>query len=125
MDKDLRISILELDLLNVKYSVDNDDEKDNLVLDINYEILEDKRIRFNIEFLFVDKEISLKGEFLFVIIIKNLEDIEGFIKENKEDVIYPVYIKISNIISLLTDQSFPFPKIIPPSTWIEEEEESS
>lgn len=128
MGENIQISINTLELLDIDFKSNynhKDGNKEETSLDISYEIQDKETVDFTINFVYVEKQIRVKGSYLFSIEIKNLENLNDFIENEKEQLIYPVYTKISGIINYLTDQVLPFPLIISPSIWIDDSSEGS
>ncbi|GGP17310.1 hypothetical protein [Oceanobacillus neutriphilus] len=121
MKKDFSISIVDLDLVSVDYQVNRNLKEEKHDMNIDYTIDNDKKINFNIELIYEKEDIKVNCNFKFVIVISELDEIDKFIEENEKDILYPVYMKMSNVVSFLTDQSHLFPININPGIWIENE----
>lgn len=123
MDEQMTVSILDIDLIESYYKTINSDVDDYNVT-INYTIQEDNVVEFDIDLSAEDNMFRLDAKYVFIIKISNVDDLEKFIGDNKEQLIYPVYTKVSQLISNLTDQSYPFPQIVSPFHWIDEEDDA-
>lgn len=124
MDEKLTISIVDIDLIEVNYKVlDSDDEDETYDVEIDYSVEENDVIKFSIDLSAKEDMFQIDAKYLLVVRVLNVDDIKDFVENNKAQIIYPVYPKMAQLVSNLTDQSYPFPQIISPFNWFDDEEE--
>lgn len=85
---------------------------------IKWNSLKDGKVEFVIDFTYSKRNFKIEGSYLFVITHENVKNIDEFIEREQEKIVLPVFAKISNNISHLTDQIMPFPVIIPATAWL-------
>lgn len=121
--ENIRVTVVKLELLSSSFKNLKDNMKKDMKIDVNFEMTGNNSVDFFIDFTFTDYGMEISGSYLLKMIIDNVEQdhFEDFLSREKKHLVYPVYGKISHLISFLSDQSRLIPLIVDPTDWLKDE----
>lgn len=135
LSEEIQINIVSIDLINFQFTNHLKESQDDVKTinkersaNVKYFMNEKDKVSLIVDFLFGEEDFKISGSYIFVIEVKNLENVgqfdslEEFIEEEKEKVVFPVYTKISMLISYYSDLVRPFPIIDSPNNWVKDKE---